>query len=169
MPKKNPTPSEKCLFRNRLRREAMASRPDFSESLHRRILAAVGDAEHQKSRRPRPLFRDARRRFGVLAALAAAAALAVVLFSERVAERNPLPADASHNAILASSQATDRESANTSPDHLLVDSDTAISLQRLLASTMFNSHSAALKHDLRLTTESLAERLPVDMELLAGP
>jgi hypothetical protein len=160
-----PSTTEAAL-RERLEREAAESRPAFSESLHRRILAAV--EQHRAEQNGVPLLRSSsvgddsalldgrqavahrRRKRAVMYVSAAACLLCAVAIGWRLGEMR---------------QAQRRSPmADLAIFHELADS-AAVGLGGFAASVELTPPPARLSADARLTAEAIMERLPVDFEL----
>ena len=171
MNKKIPS-AKKQAFREQLQREAMESCPAFSEALHRQILSAVTRHGAEEAVRARVASRAVRWPT-LVAALAAACALAVVMVGWPMLERKGPPGTPAENVVIANNAPVDD---TLSPSVSIVDiaafdaltDDTANNLDQLIVFTTVAPRSA-LKHDIRLAAEVLIERLPVNVELLAGP
>lgn len=146
--------SQEEVLGERLRREADESRPEFSESLHRRIACTV--RQHHvvvHAAVPRGWQR------GWTAALAAACLLCAVAIGWRLWQNGP-----QQNAT-----GDPRAIAHTS---ILIDqwTDEATSgFDGLLASASFKPHTAQLKHDARLIASTILEPLPVEVDLVSDP
>jgi hypothetical protein len=161
MPERFSRITSESALREQLRREATESRPVFSETLHRRILAAVQErrAERATDGGSPPLAShqaDAqRRRKRTLMAWAAAACFLCAAaigwqLSEMRESRRPL--------------------AKKSPmaDLLVVNdlADSAVAgLDGLAASVELTLPPPDLSADVQSTAEALMQRLPVDLEL----
>jgi hypothetical protein len=153
-----------------LRREAMESRPEFSETLHQRIFAAVQREAASVAPIPNVDPPARRRRLVGAAALTAACGLAIVLFNGRFQHgwQSPTadPAATELQAhVLDLAFPTDSLASMFAPEESGEDVE---SLDGLIASRIVASKSSALKSDLHTAAESLIERLPVDVELIAG-
>ena len=168
-------PEKKRAFREQLQREATESRPVFSEALHQRIVSAVKQHGDDNRVRPRVVKRAVRWSTLLATALAAACVLGAVMFGWRITQRDMQPGvwDEDANAVLASDAPVDVFSLSASIVNLstldVLTDGTTKNLDELITSTAVAPQSAALKHDIRLAAEVLMERLPVNVELLAGP
>ena len=160
MSKRVPSAEERTLG-ERLRREAIESRPAFSESLHRRIAGAVGQFHAVGIAHHRALAAKRWRR-GLAAVLAAAclfAAAAICWQFIGSAQRQDMPN-------------TSQQVAGPSFEDLRVlgqwaDQATATSgLDGLVASATLKPHAAKLEHDVRLAADTLLDPLPVNVQLV---
>lgn len=85
---KSPSSPEEASLADRLRREALAARPEFSESLHQRLCQAVRARQAQLAVRPRrPSWQGGRRLYPAAAAAAALVAAALVTWGAFFAGR----------------------------------------------------------------------------------
>jgi hypothetical protein len=164
MSKRDPSTQDQALD-ERLRREAIESRPAFSESLHRRIAGAVSEL-HSVGIAAHPRPTRASRRQLVLATVLTAACLFV--------------ATAICWQLIGSHQRQDvlntsRQIAGPSLDDLRVlgqwaDKATATSgLDSLVASASLQPHAAKLEHDARLLADTFLDPLPVNVQLVNAP
>jgi hypothetical protein len=158
----------------RLRQESIDTWPAYSEALHDRIVSAI---EQTKSEPVMPNRRstDVRLRGRWMAALAAACLVGVVVFGWQSAQRE---SDQGGDLLAnASSQFSDElpriaVAETLMPGAPLIDEWTDKSVEDLgglAISAAIAPHSEGLEHDTRLAAETLLERLPVDMEVFAGP
>ena len=126
---------------------------------------------------PRGALRAMRRRNILATALTAACLLAAVVFGWRLADPSP-----QHDLVDGGAVAATSGSLKPSPPTAaaeatikgmpLIDelaSSTVDNLNGLIASAAIVPQSDDLAHDTRLAAETLLERLPIGVELLAGP
>jgi hypothetical protein len=166
--------SDESRLGERLRREALESRPAFSETLHRRIVAAVesvggnhggaypGGADILVCLEQQPgngrqecLPHRTRRWKRSLTVLAAAACLlCAAAIGWGLREGHPPRAD-----IIAQSPLDDLALIHQWSESV------AAGLDDLVATVELTPPPARLSSDARLTAETLIERLPVDWEL----
>jgi hypothetical protein len=152
--------AEERILVERLKREARDDWPEHSELLHRRIVAAVKRRQAEIS--PRRALADARWRGGLATALAAACLLGAVslgwhmMLDGNVVETQFVPAGT--EATMASLPMPG-EIAGLGMD----------ALNRALISAALPPQSVDLAHDTRYAAETMLERLPIGVELLAGP
>ncbi len=170
------SPAQEQALREQLRREAMEAWPAYSETLHKRIISAVKRRRMQEavvsSRAPTAVRRQA----GLAAVFAAACLLCAVVLGWRLMPRGPQqdimegnPPIAASDPLKSSSPpaAVEATIAGLPPIDELAGS-TMAKLNGLIVSAVVAPQSANLKHDTRLAAEMLIERLPVDVELIAG-
>jgi hypothetical protein len=155
MSKQVPLPKEQVLA-ERLRRDAIESRPEFSESLHRRIADAV---RQQHATEVVVGTRVNRRRRGLAAAVAAAVAAACLLCAVvgwRLIEdaRQQETARASVEQVRLIAEWTDQATTR---------------FDGLVASVSLKPEAAKLQHDARLVANAILEPLPIDAELVSDP
>ncbi|OHB71037.1 MAG: hypothetical protein A2V70_15135 [Planctomycetes bacterium RBG_13_63_9] len=151
------SPHEEKALADRLKQEAKASRPAFSEALHARICRAV--RQRQTAVPPRVVAGRSRRRWAVATAAAAClvGAVVVVWQMDYLSGRTPeAPEHARRNGDssdpLAQLGAIARVANNTTTDvGMLMDSD------------LTARQWAYLDHDARVATRLLIEQLPLDM------
>jgi hypothetical protein len=155
------TSTEERALEERFRREAIESRPAFSESLHRRILCAVRQ-HHAAVISVGDRAALARRwRRGWATALAAACVLCAAAISWQLSGSAQRPG-AIDNPIPQPSLA----------DLRVIDEWTdqaTLGLDGLVASASLKPHAAKLKHDARLVANAFLEPLPVDVQLVSDP
>jgi hypothetical protein len=165
--------SENQTLRERLQQEALESRPAFSESLHRQILSAIKREEVDLTNLPSVASRRKRPWFVMVAAFATACTLMGVMFHWQNAESYFQPIITTPNPIVAGNNVLDPMPSIDSWSNLFAfdnsSNESATSFDDLLAFRAITPQSAALQHDLRLAAVVLVERLPVDVEWLAGP
>ena len=126
---------------------------------------------------PRGALRAVRRRSILATALTAACLLAAVVFGWRLADQGPQHDLVDGGAIAASSGSLKLSPPTAAAEATiqgmpLIDewaSSTVDNLNGLIASAAIVPQSAELGHDTRLAAEMLLERLPIDVELIAGP
>jgi hypothetical protein len=138
----------------------MESRPEFSESLHQRILTAV---EQKKTSEPKrsSLWHPGKRRW-LIAASAWAAACAMLLGMIHMHNANRA---SQANIALNEAMAFDWSSLASSE----TSGDSSSNFDDLIALRDITSPSRSLQQDLHTAAVALAERLPVDVEWIAGP
>lgn len=97
----NPSPKERALA-DRLRREAVDGRPEYSQRLHRQLCSAVRSCESAKTAAGPASAVSLPRRYALVTAIAVAGAIAAVVFVQQtwMGEDGPRPAE---NASLAAS------------------------------------------------------------------
>lgn len=148
----------------RLRQEAIDAWPAYSEALHNRIISAI-ERRQPKSDAAMPNRRSAgvRLRAGWMAAFAAACLLGVIVVGwqsvQRENNRDAENALANVGSQLADDLPLIHDWADASVEEL----------GNLVVSAAVAPHSDDLKHDTRLAAETMLERLPIDIELFAGP
>jgi hypothetical protein len=154
--------TEEQVLRERLRREAAESRPEFSESLHERILSAVRQdhasvAKVHLAAVSRPWLRN-------VAALAVTAGL---LFAAAIGWRlvRP-PAPQAPGGEVVNDTRTWIESRQAI-DHWA--DQTTTGLDGLVSFTSAAPRESVLKHDARLVASTLLEPLPVNVPLAGEP
>ena len=173
----NVTPDDERHLAERLRREAAAERPAFSDELHRRIVEAVGAAKVQPGS-------SGRRRLGprawlsaaLVASLAGAATVAVSRYLDRDEPPGPAPRE---TAVVPPDPAPLPEAPQ--PKRLLppderprldpldaVAGGTAETVGGLVDATLTRSQWAYLDHDARVAADLVLSQLPLDWELLAS-
>ena len=160
-------PADSKTIRERLRREALESRPEFSEALHQRIIRSVGERYAEGAAAGGRNTAAGRRQRGLTAVLAAACVLAAVAIGWRFGA-NPMQPDGEplsmDNRLETSSFVLSGKIEDLPPMNVLTDR-AVTGLDGLLASTGFMLPSTQLAHDARLAADSLLQRLPLDMEL----
>ena len=144
----------------RLRREAEASRPAFSDALHLRFVEAIGRHAAQ-TRVERPAARPWRPAYAGVAACVAAACLVVatLVVLRRAETPGPVPGTPTTTAL-----------AHPSPNPLAgldaladVSNTAAADVGLLVDSTLARKQWAYLDHDARAATEMLLDNLPLKM------
>ncbi len=153
--------AENRRLAERLHREAIESRPAFSESLHRRIVKTINASSSEMPQNmPAPaLRRDWHRRPTVAAAVACLllGVVAIGWWMAALAERqNALDTE----RRIAQSQASQLFTLDEMTDRA------AAGLDGVVASVTLTREADHLKHDARLAAHSLLERLPVDVEMI---
>ena len=154
-------------IRERLRREAFAARPEFSESLHQRIIRSVGERYAEGAVVGNKNTVAGRRWRGLSAVLTAACVLAAVAigwhFGQNLMQSDvrPLTPDIgpASNSFVSTGKIEDLPPINVLTDHAVT------GLDGLLASSGFMLPSTQLVHDARLAADSLLERIPLDMDM----
>jgi hypothetical protein len=155
----SPSPTESAI-RDWLRREAAESRPVFSETLHRRILAAVerhGTESNADSDLEIVALNQAaarRRKRSIMALVAAACLLCAMAIGWQLNEMRE-----SQRLLAAKSPMADFLVVND-----LADSAVA-GLDGLAASVELTLPPGDLSSDVQSTAEALMQRLPVDLDL----
>ena len=174
--KRIPSALERAL-RERLQHEAKESWPEFSETLHRRIISAVERRRAKEPVAPKDASAAAWWRGRLAPALAAACVLCVMAFGWQLTRHVPQQ-NATDGDAFAVSGGDPRtlpltDSADVPIAGLLLVDELAVravdDLDGLIISAVIGTQSADLKHDTRLAAQTLLRRLPVDVELLAGP
>lgn len=160
-------PADSKTIRERLRREAFASRPEFSEALHQRIIRSVGERFAEGVAVGRSNTAASRRWRGLMTVLTAACVLAAVAISWQFGQHLMRPDDRSllpNDGLATSSFVSNGKIEDLPPINVLTD-HAMTSLDGLLASSGFALPSTQLAHDARLAADSLLQRLPLDMEV----
>ena len=174
------SPEDQRRLAERLRREAAAERPAFSEALHRRIVAGVA----RRDIKPRP---TAARRLGprtwltaaLVASVAVTAAIAVSRYANRSISDPAAPQETV--AVTPSHTSPDHTSPNPQPSEQpeldplgpelgpldAVAGVTAQSVGSLIDATLRESQWAYLDHDARLAADMMLAQIPLDFGLLA--
>ena len=163
MSKQIPSTEEQALA-ERLRREAMESRPAFSESLHERIACALrqGHAEVVEVATNHG-FEMAKRRARLAIALTAAGVLCAMIIGwqlvDRVQRQGPIE--------------DPQEMAGPSIDDLRVidqwADQAAIGLDGLVATATMKPQAEELKRDAKVVADAFLKPLPVSVELVSDP
>ena len=154
---------EKALV-DRLRREALTSRPEFSETLHSRIRRAVRQCEAGKAparRRPAAIQLFPRGAFATVAAICVLGSLVIAWQSiEGVRESGTVGVDA----------VDDREFAAHMAASVVEMADRAVEeIDALVDSTMVQQQWAYLDHDAQLVVQVLLDQLPFDVMSVDEP
>ncbi len=147
------------LLAERLRREAIESRPAFSESLHRRIFSAVRQrqaAETSGAAAPTVLRRWPR---VLAAALAAACLLCAVAVGWRLMVNASRQSRLEKMAQVAGPSIDRLPSIGELTDHAVA------RLDHLTVSAALEPQTAPLKHDAMAVAGVFLDRLPVNMKL----
>ena len=172
----------------RLRRDAMASWPDFSEPLHQRIVSAVQRRRASDAAAAKAASSALRRPARLWAVFVAVCLLGAVMLVGRqlalrenaqgtgdiLAHADSHHADARPNVISppidspVAPSPPDPTIAGLLPAGVLADHNVD-NLDGLIVSAAVSPQTADLEHDIRLAAETLLERLPVNVELVAGP
>ena len=157
---KDISPTQEAALRGRLQREACDDRPEFSEMLHRRIIAAV---QQHEAPRPRSIGTSVARWQGWLVAVfTAACLLCAVAIGWRMTQRQSVP-DTDVAAV----------DVETSLAGLPLPGELAgrgmDSLNGALISAALPQQSTDFAHDTRVAAESMLDRLPLGVEVLASP
>lgn len=161
-------------LRRQLRREASELQPEFSKSLHRKILASL-DQRRAIETIEKSSLSPKRHRPGVMAAmLVSACAMAMILLGWPLSQPSVSPP---RNLDIQSFSTADNGMMDPiSVMTLNADladftdpiADTSQPLLDTLSTTSITASSAALKHDLKLAAVSMIERLPIDIDSLTG-
>ena len=158
---------EKALA-DRLRREALAARPEYSETLHARIGRAVRQrqaAEVPVRRRPAALRLLPH---GALATVAAIGVFSAVLIAWQVIDRFGESDTAGGDAV--AERVDERTDAPVELEVLAGLPDRAAEgIDALVASTMVQQRWAYLDHDARLAAQMLLDQLPFDVLSVIEP
>jgi len=162
-------PDRERALAGRLREEALQARPEFSESLHARVQAAVSEArlQHEQGRRqPRP--RTIVLRWALAAAMAAGLLVAAAL-AWQVAKgprAGPSPQDLAGNDQPRPERRDPPPDASDPLSEWLVVANAAsgavLLLDQWADETLVARPWADLDHDARLALELLVERIPFD-------
>jgi len=160
--------TEEHALGRRLREEASRSKPNFSESLHERIVRGTERRRMEEAlQNPVPVGRRLSRSTASVMA-AACVLLCLVVIGWRVSE-NVLPRGAVENPrVVAANNVAEDPILDILAIEEFADSATA-SLDGFVATARFGTQSAYLEHDVRLTANTLLRRLPVSMELIDEP
>lgn len=158
----------------RLRQESIDTWPVYSEALHNRIVSAIEQTKSEPVM-PNRGSADVRLRGRWMAALAAACLVGAVVFGWQSTQRDN---DQGGNLLAdANSQFSDELPRIAVAETLVpgiplsagwMDA-TVEDLGGLAISAVIAPHSEGLEHDTRLAAETLLERLPIDVEMFAGP
>lgn len=162
----NSNNSDSKIIRRRLRQEALASRPEFSEALHQRIIRSFGERSAEVIAVGRKDTATGRRWRGLAVVLTAACVLAAVAIGRQFDgnrvqpdERPIMPNNRlATNSFVLSGKIEDLPHINVLTDHAMT------SLDGLLAASGFTLPSTQLTHDARLAADSLLQRIPLDMD-----
>ena len=159
---------DKRGLRERLRQEAIDAWPAYSEALHNRILSAV---ERTKSEAAMPNRRSVDERLSGrwMTAFAAACLTGVIAFGWQSVQRKDDQGIENTLAIARSQFAADVTLISGAPLIGEWADTSAEELGSLVVAAAVTPHSASLEHDTRLAAETLLERLPIDVDLVAGP
>ena len=152
--------TEERLLAEQLRREAMESRPWFSESLHRRILGAV--KHHRAATANLAGVPTVSRRWPrVLAAvLTAACLLCAVAIGWRLMKNPAQQEPAQGTPQVAGPSINDLPSIGDLTDH------TVDRFDRLTISAALEPQTTHLKHDARAVAGIFLDRLPVNVKVV---
>jgi hypothetical protein len=169
--------AEEQALREHLQREAREDWPEYSETLHRRILAAVRHCRTQHVPRRAPALVSWHRM--LVAACVAACLLCAVVIGWQISHH-----DQGTEVFLANSGWQDENDSMKAIFGAVAGQDVNFAtlpmpgelaghgvdtLNRAIISAALTPQSADLAHDTRLAAESMLERLPVGVELWAGP
>jgi hypothetical protein len=154
----------------RLSREDMQSRPEFSEALHDRICHAIRcDADGSIDTRPAPAGRKVNfRRVAWAVAAVCLAGIAVWIWKTEhappapVQNRNkdivkPFPVEPQPNKAWSDAPVVDLAAVTDLPKQM------SAKLPALVDASIHSRRWAYLDHDARLTMEMLAQRMPLDL------
>lgn len=157
MSKRSPSP-EKQTLRQRLEHEAADSRPEFSESLHQRIIAAVGQHHATVAARHRAVMKNSWVRgfaaLAVTAALLVAAAIGWRLVRPLTSPNDTVEVVKDTRTWIEGRQAIDQWA-----------NQTTTGLDGLISFTSAQPRESVLKHDARLVASTLLQPLPVEVPL----
>jgi hypothetical protein len=175
-----PSAKEQALD-ERLRREAFASRPTFSEPFHDRIVGAIQRRRAEESEAHANSRRLTAAGYSPAAWFSRVAIAACVLCAVAIGwwfngnHRQPnMPANdfvaAAGNQAGPASAPNDAAAPTTELPSIGELADRAAdSLDELAAAASLTPQSAQLEHDARLAADMLIERLPVDVYLAEEP
>ena len=150
------TPDDEKILADRLKREAQASRPQFSELLHARICRAIGQSKLQTARRPAAVQWPWRWAY---AAIAATLLVGVSLVAWRLSTApGPSPRPPVEDLARDDSARPLRELPRLDE----VDR-TVTQVGSLVDSTLTTQQWAYLDHDARLVAELLIDQFPFDL------
>jgi hypothetical protein len=145
---------------DRLKREAQATRPEFSEALHARIRQAI-EQDAAPAPRPRLRLRSPRRWTWALAAAAVLAGVTLVAWW-RARPHGPGPAPGPIGPQIA--QIDEEPESIADPDLITGPAgDTVEQLGMLADAALTTGQWAYLDHDAGLAIRSLVDRLPLDV------
>ena len=146
------SPEEEMALADRLKQEAWASQPEFSEALHERICQAIEDTA---TLAPRHAATSLRRPRMAYAAAAAVCVVGVPLLAWRLSVAlapQALPPELAPAVVHAPEAPDELLAQNIPPSHLL-----AIDAGRSMQDW------ADLQHDARMATQMLIDQLPLEM------
>ena len=166
---------EEQALADRLRREAAACLPEFSETLHRQLCCAVRRCEATKPAADPVPVSGGLLRHGIVTAIAAVGVLAVTVIAWQAMKDDGVPGRAV-NPSLAGSVAPVRPPTASAPEGAHVATDTLIDLEMvgdladrateeigiLVESTVTQRHWAYLDQNTKLALEALNNRVPLD-------
>ena len=145
---------------DRLKREAQATRPEFSEALHAQICQAI---EQGAAPAPRPRLRlrsPTRWAWVLVAATLLASVTLVAWWLGRSTDRGPGPAPGPSDLQIA----VDEPESIAPPDLITGPAgDTVEQLGMLADAALTTGQWAYLDHDAGLAIQSLVDRLPLDV------
>jgi hypothetical protein len=163
------------ILADRLRREAAAGRPEFSETLHRQLCRAVRRCQAAQSVADPVPVSSGRLRYGIVAAMAAAGVLAATVIVWRAIPHGGAPVRGANPSLakaatpvpprVASAPQETRESAETLTElEMLGDlADRATQeIGILVESTVTERPWDYLDQKSRLAVEALNNRVPLD-------
>lgn len=166
-----------------LKREAEASRPEFSEALHARIRRAVAESPPRAGRPIDPLRYSPVRRWAYVAAAATVAVAATAIVWQAVltpapdlAPTNVAPTNVAPTHVAKSPDPDGGPSGVPQSDPLKglnvfvekITGDVPERVDRTMASTLIAGQWAQLDHDARLAASLLTDPLPLGMLASAG-
>jgi hypothetical protein len=154
MSKENESAEERLLV-ERLRREAIESRPAFSESLHQRIVRAVEQRRATVAEDVKPVV-SRRWSRGLATALAAACLLCAVVIGWQLV----VNASRQDPAPIARASLTDLPSIDDLTDPIVRKID------GLTVSVALEPHATHLEHDAQAVADVLLDRLPRNVKLV---
>ena len=159
-------PGQEKSLAERLKREAAASRPAFSEALHDRICRAIRDKNAPPA--PLPSGRSTARRasLAMVAAALAAAATVVLLVWRPWESTEPQPGPVQPTAAAPETAPNPLADLENLP---VLGQPTPGQLGLLVDATLANQQWAYLDHDARLGAELLIEHLPWELAAPGDP
>ncbi len=170
------SPENERRLADRLRREAEDRRPEFSESLHQRIVEAT--TWHKVQPRPAAFGRPELRAWLGAALAVGIAVVATVGVWQYVHREAPQALQPRETAVLPPGEVAEPETGHDVPpvdveqsplDPLdAVAGGTAETVGNLVDATLRKSQWAYLDHDARLAADLMLAQLPLDLELLEG-
>ena len=166
---------EEQALTNRLRSEAAACRPEFSETLHRQLCCAVRRCETTKPAADPVPVSAWRVRHGIATAIAAVGVLAATVIAWQAMTDDGAPVHIA-NPSLAVSGAPVRSRTLSAPERTHMATDTPTELEMagdladrateeigiLVESTVTQRHWTYLDQNAKLAFEALNDRVPLD-------
>jgi len=151
-------PEEEKTLADRLRREARATCPAFSETLHAQIVRAVRQQGAQSRRPPGKSWWQ--RRWAVAVAAAACLAITSLAVWRLAVWETPIPDPVEGTALVPS---TPDDSAPALDALVELPDGTAEGLGSAIDSALADQRWAYLDHDARIAAGLLLDQLPLDM------